>query len=40
MVGITSANSYVYANGQRVAKINESGVYYYHTDNSYTQNPL
>jgi len=35
LVGIVSAGgtSYVYANGQRVAKINESGVFYIHSDN-------
>jgi len=25
--------SYIYANGQRVAKVNESGVFYFHSDN-------
>jgi len=35
LMGIASAEStsYVYANGQRVAKINESGVFYTHSDN-------
>jgi len=34
LMGIASAGgtSYVYANGQRIAKVNESGVYYYHPD--------
>jgi len=33
MAGIASADSYIYGNGQRVAKINESGVFYIHSDN-------
>jgi len=33
LAGIVSADSYVYANGQTIAKINESGVFYYHSDN-------
>jgi len=35
MAGIVSAEgtSYVYANGQRLAKVNESGVFYIHSDN-------
>jgi len=32
LTGIASADSYVYANGQRIAKLNESGVFYYHSD--------
>jgi len=32
MVGIASADSYVYGNGERVAKVNESGIFYYHSD--------
>jgi len=32
IAGIVSADSYVYANGQRVAKVNETGVFYYHSD--------
>jgi len=35
MAGIASAEStsYIYANGQRLAKVNESGVFYIHSDN-------
>jgi len=34
MIGIASAGtSYVHANGKTIAKINDTGVYYYHTDN-------
>jgi len=35
LVGIASASrtSYVHANGQTIAKINDTGVYYYHPDN-------
>jgi len=34
IVGIVSAEetSYIYANGQRIAKVNEGGVFYYHSD--------
>jgi len=35
MAGTASAEStsYIYANGQRVVKVNETGVFYYHSDN-------
>jgi len=30
--GVVAGTSYVQANGQTIAKINESGIYYYHSD--------
>jgi len=32
MAGIASADSYIYGNGQRLVKVNESGVFYFHSD--------